>query len=115
MYNYVYLYMLFYIICKNETTAKPQPSINRNTAHTRLITGGWTVGGEFGDVAVVLLLLSSISRARFESTLCGVSWRPRQSVAVLFPPSLASRAWRSSPRNTYYNVYFNAYWIAYYN
>ena len=63
-----YICYSIYIYVKKRPLLQPQPSINHNTAHPRLRTGGWTVGGEFGSAAVALLLLSSVSKARFEST-----------------------------------------------
>ena len=78
--------------CKKETTAKPQPSINCNTAHPRLITVGWTVGGKFGGVAVALLFPSLALRAR-----CGgVDGVEGVEAAALLPLSLVRTA-RPSP------------------
>ena len=62
-----YICYSIYIYVKKRPLLQPQPSINHNTAHPRLRTGGWTVGGKFGGMAVTFLFLSSILSEHFKS------------------------------------------------
>ena len=52
MYNIdisTYISYSIYIYDKKRPLLQSQPSINRNTAHPQLKTGGWVVGGLLND------------------------------------------------------------------